>query len=132
MPSLWNVQKAIYAALTGDAPLMALVEGVYDHVPQSSDFEFVVIGDDESSDFDDDREAGFDTVATVHVWTRLHRGRKVLKDIQAEVHRVLHRNLLSVTAANTVETFIELTDSFLEPDGVTYHGVQRCRIITMP
>ncbi len=34
--SSWDLQKAVYGALTGDAALMALVRGVHDHVPQGS------------------------------------------------------------------------------------------------
>jgi hypothetical protein len=129
---LLDLQKALYETLSADAALMALVGGVYDHVPQGANFAYVVIGDDTATEFDDDREAGFDAEATIHTWGRAHRGRKEVKEIQREIYRVLHRNLLPVDNAHTVETFVEWTDSFLDADGITYHGVQRVRVVLTP
>ena len=129
---LWAMQQAIFAKLSGDAALTAKITGVFDQPPQGEVFPYVVIGEDTAEEWGDDAESGFDVESTIHVWGRSHRGRSEVKGIQADVHRLLHRQLLTVTGAHTVETAMELTDSFRDPDGLTYHGVQRVRVIITP
>ena len=129
MTTPWAIQQALYATLTGDAPLMALVGGVYDHVPQGADFAYLIIGDDITNDFDDDLNTGLDAELTIHAWGRAHRGRKEVKVIQARVYTLLHRNLFAVAGANTIESFVEFQDSFLDADGITHHGVQKVRLV---
>ncbi len=41
--SSWELQKAIYGALTGDSTLMAMITGVHDHVPQETAFPYVTV-----------------------------------------------------------------------------------------
>ena len=43
--SSWELQKAIYGALTGDSALMAMITGVHDHVPQDTAYPYVTIGE---------------------------------------------------------------------------------------
>ncbi len=40
----WEVQKSLYALLSGDPTLAGMVSGVYDFVPVEADFPLVVIG----------------------------------------------------------------------------------------
>ena len=129
---LWDMQKAIWAKLTGDAPLMAKITGVFDQPPQGEVFPYIVIGEDTAEEWGDDAESGFDVESAIHVWGRSHRGRSEVKGIQADIHRLLHRQLLTVTGAHTIETETVLTESFRDPDGLTYHGVTRIRVIITP
>ena len=126
---LWNLQQALYGRLTADTTLMARITGVYDQAPQGEVFPYVVIGEDTAEDFDDDRTAGFDVEVTLHVWGRSHRGRSEVKAIQADLYRLLHRLPLTVTGADTIETFVEFQETFRDADGLTYHGVLRCRVV---
>lgn len=128
-----NIQAAIHAALVGDAALMALVEGVYDAVPQASDsgngaeFPYVVIGDDTHIPFDTDTSVGADTTLTIHVWSR-YEGRKQVKEIQGVIYDVLHRQSIPITGFHLVGIDWLGSESFTDSDGLTRHGVQTFRI----
>lgn len=126
---LWSLQQAIYAALTTDVVLADKIKGVFDSVPQGDPFPYVVIGDGSAADFDTDDSTGYDADLMIHVWDRSHRGRRTVKGIQDDIHRILHRANPVVAGVHTVECFIEFTDSFQDSDGLTNHGVQRCRLI---
>jgi len=128
-----GIQTAIHAALTADAALMALVAGVHDEVPQPADsgsddqFPYVVIGDDTHIPFDTDNSVGADTTITIHVWSR-YSGRKQVKEIQGAIYDVLHRQTISVAGFSLVGIDWLQSQSFLDSDGLTRHGVQTFRI----
>lgn len=126
---LLNLQKGLFAELSGDATLSAAVTGIFDHVPQEQTFPYVLIGEAVAEDFDDDSTEGFDVECTIHVWTRSYRGRAEAKEAQALIHGLLHRKPVAVTGADTVETIVIATETFRDPDGLTTHGVQRVRVI---
>jgi len=127
---LWPIQQALYSALAGDATLMAKVTGVYDQVPQDGVFPYIVIGDGEAEEWDTDTETGLVSRLDVHAWGRAHGGRKVIKQVQDDINRVLHRTDIAVAGAVTVEGYIEFAESFIDADGETFHGVQRFVLTT--
>lgn len=128
-----EIQTAIYDALTGDSTLMAAVTGVYDGVPQptdggaGTDFPYVTIGETQHQEWDTDTELGADATVTIHVWSR-YRGRKEVKDIQAIIYGLLHRANLAITGYNLVGIDWIQSDTFMDADGLTRHGVQTFRI----
>lgn len=120
-----DLQRAVYQALT-----TALVDvPVYDSVPQHEtstdlDFPFVTIGEDNLLEWDTDLKNGYEATLTVHVWSRA-RGRLELKDIQSAIYGALHRADFAVGDYGVLGfTFIN-ANSFLDPDGLTRHGVQQ-------
>ena len=129
-----SVQAAVYTALTGDVSLMAAVEGVYDNVPQAIDtgsaaaFPYVTIGEDSLAEWDTDDSLGAQGSITVHTWSRA-RGRKECKDIQGLVYNALTRAELVLSGYTLVTVEFEGEQSFLDPDGLTRHGVSTFRII---
>jgi hypothetical protein len=125
------IQAGLYTALTGDVPLMALVTGVHDHVQQGKAYPYVVIGDDEHTDWDTDDQLGLESTLTLHVWARAHRGRKSVKQIQDRIRVVLHHKPLTIAGSHHVLTVVERADSILDPDGLTQHGVQEVRTLTL-
>lgn len=124
----WALQEAIYSRLNGFAGLTALIDAVYDHVPQDPTFPYVQIGEDTAIPFDTHDSSGSDNTVTIHSWSR-YRGKKEIKDIQRQVYLALHRFALSVTGVDTVDCQWEFADSFLDDDGLTRHGVQRFRVM---
>lgn len=118
-----NVQKAIYAKL--DA---ALTQPVYDDVPDNAIAPYVVIGDDTFIEFDSDLVNGFEATVTIHSWSK-YRGRSEVKTIMAAIYDALHRAEFTVQGYNLVGCDCEYSETFLESDGVTRHGVQRFRIL---
>ena len=122
------LQAAIYAKLTASAPLMALVSGVFDSVPQDyADFPYVAIGEDTLAEWDGDDFTGEECTVTIHVWSRAD-GRKETKIAQGYIHDALHRQTLSVSGYNSVDCVREFSDTLLDPDGHTRHGVQQFRV----
>ena len=109
-------------------PLMAAVTGVYDHVDQGSAFPYVVIGEDSAAEFDTDTEIGAESSITIHTWSR-YKGRQETKEIQQMIYDILHRAELTITDAKFYGLDWQFSDSFLEPDGETRHGVMRFRLL---
>ena len=140
--SQWPLQQAVYDALSGDAVLQGLTgqvpARVFDHVPQetwrtpdsSGAFPpYVVIGLSTVREFDSKTEDGCDQTLTIHTWSR-HRGFKEAKQIMSAVVDVLDRGALTVAGHALIQLRFEFSDSFLEEDGMTRHGVQRFRALT--
>lgn len=117
------IQAAIYQALS------TLSYPVYDDVPQGAAFPYIVIGDDTSIPFDDDCNVGAESTITIHVWSTCP-GRKEVKQITDSVYNRLHRQNLPIAGGYTITLNAEHQDSFLDPDGVTRHGVIRFRLLT--
>lgn len=118
------IQAAIYQRLTNYAPLNV---PIYDDVPQGAAFPYITIGDDTLTEWDQDACLGADATLTLHVWSR-ERGRKQTKQIQGLLYDALHRYPLTVNGAHAVDCLWEMSESFLDPDGHTRHGVSRFRI----
>ena len=125
-----NIQLALFTALNADVQLMAVVSGIYDYVPQDTEYPYVVIGDCTWLEWDTDTTTGGEATCTIHSWSR-YSGRLQVKQIQAHIYRILHRNPLVLSAGLAIDNFIEFAETFMDPDGETHHGVQRLRIITI-
>ena len=125
----WELQEAIYTALTGDAPLMATITGVHDHVPQDTAFPYITIGASTARQWGAAGVEGVETTLTIHVWSRT-RGHKEAKQIIAEVHRILDDADLPVSGHNLVRLDFEFAEFLLDADGITYHGIARYRAVT--
>ena len=92
------LQKAIYAALTADAAVVAALGGprIYDDVPVRSDFPYLTFGQSTERDWSTATDDGHEHLVTLHVWSRA-RGRKETDEVmaaaqgsKAELH--LHRH----------------------------------------
>ncbi len=118
-----EIQKAIYGVLDG-----ALSINVYDDVPDNAQAPYVVIGDDTFVEYDTDGETGFEATITVHSWST-YRGRSQVKNIMGQIYNALHRAEFTVSGYNLIGCDAEFSETFLESDGVTRHGVQRFRIL---
>jgi hypothetical protein len=138
----WPVQQAVYAKLRADAGLVALVgDGaspeqakVYDFVPDNVAPDYVTIGDDTVADRGNKTHDGQDITLTLHAWSRPSKtggpaGRGQVKRIQAALYAALHRQDLTVSGATVVQVRFEFGESFLDPDGRTWHGVLRFRVL---
>lgn len=128
------IQGAVYAALTGSAALTALVRGVYDAQPRpltGSDtlqFPYITIGEDTHTDWSTDTESGDDATITIHTWSR-YNGRKELKEIQGLIYGALHRRSFDVAGYALVSCDWISSDSLIDADGETRHGVQTFRLL---
>jgi hypothetical protein len=119
------MQSAIQAAIF--ARLSTLSTPVFDHVPQGTAFPYIVIGDDTSIPWDTDTSLGTETTCTIHVWSR-ERGRKQVKAIMDAVYASLNRASFAIAGGVLIECLYEFSESFMDPDGLTRHGVMRFRL----
>jgi len=134
MSAEWELQKAIYGALRGDTAVLGLVNDVYDHVPQGldsdEDFPYIVVGDTTAVDQGTKSWHGQEHTIVLHIWSR-YRGFMETKQIMAAIYAVLHENeALAVTGHEVWLLRYEFGDTFLDPDGITRHGVVRYRVRT--
>ena len=127
------VQGAILSALQSASGLTTLLAAgatsVVDHVPQSSAYPYVVIGEATARDFDCKSSDGMEQTLTIHTWSR-YRGLRETKQIMAEVVKALDQANLSIVGHSLVLLRFEFSATLLDPDGLTRHGVQRFRAIT--
>ena len=129
--SQWPVRRTLHASLAGNAGVTALVPAarVFDHVPQSSDYPYLVVGEMTLRSFDTKDSNGAEIIATIHTWSR-YRGMKECEQIMAAVIDALDQQSLAISGHDLVLCRLESSDTVLEPDGLTRHGVQRFRIVT--
>ena len=127
------VQAAILTTLQGAGSLTMLLAGgassIFDHVPQDSAYPYVVIGEATARDFDCKSSDGMEQTLTIHTWSR-YRGLRETKQIMAAIVEALDQEALTITGHNLVLLRFEFSATFLDPDGLTRHGVQRFRAIT--
>lgn len=127
----WPLQQAIYTRLSGDSELTStLGAGVYDHVPDSAAFPYVVIGDITSVPNDTMGLTGRDLTVVVHSWSQA-KGMKQIAEIADRVDDLLDRWAPTVTGWSATKMLNEFgPESFRDPDGISRHGVARYRIHT--
>lgn len=143
MGAEYEVQKSIYSKLRVDTNLLALLAkdvndktkpAIYDNVPEAVDsgsdkvFPYVTIGDDTFLEWDTDNSVGKEATLTIHSWSR-YRGRKEVKEIQGAIYDCLHLSNLNITGYYSVLMLSEYSETLVDPDGLTRHGVQRFRLI---
>lgn len=128
MSNAWPLQVAIRDRLLDFAPLVDLVSAVYDHVPQDAAFPYIRIGEDTAIDFDTDTSVGTENTITIHSWSR-YRGKKEVKEIQQAVYDALQRHALPLPGLNLVSIDFEFSETVLDADGLTRHGIQRFRVL---
>lgn len=124
----WELQKAVYAALTADAALMALITGIFDHVPQGQAYPYLTVGDDTETDRNTFDRTGREPTMTLHLWSK-YAGMKQAKDIAERVVTLLDDQALVVTGWGHVMTTYEFGEFLRDPDGETRHGVLRFRML---
>lgn len=121
------IQTALYSRLTGDATLMGLITGVFDAVPDAQAFPYLTLGEFEGSEWSTFGTLGQTYLFTLHTWSQ-SKGTKAAQAIQSRVDTLLHRVTLSLSGAACVTCVREFDTVLRDPDGVTWHGVQRFRM----
>ena len=130
--SQWPLQQAIFAALSADTGVKSLLGDparIFDHVPPSSDFPYLVLGEATGTPFDAKTEDGMEQTLTLHTWSRA-RGLRETKEIMAAVAKALDGPALTLGGHTLILLRFELATTFLDSDGLTRHGVQRFRALT--
>ncbi len=119
---LFNLQTALYEALTGGSPSIAHGR-VYDDVPQNAAFPYVhirstqVIPDDTSGP-----DTGVSSFIDIDVWSR-ERGNRQALELMDEIKAALHLVTLTVAGRTSAHCWVQDMRLLLDPDGVTRHGI---------
>lgn len=121
MNAEYEIQKAVFEALN-ESPGTDFT--VYDDVPQDTSYPYIVVGESTSAPFDTKDANGFEVSLIIHFWSQFD-GREEVKQMMDQVYEVLHDSYLDVEGFDTVLCLFEFSETFLEPDGRTRHGIQR-------
>ncbi len=123
-----NLQAALFTKLDD-----ALSVSVYSmgNVPDTDQGLYCVIGDDTLIDWSTDGELGFEATVTIHTWDLrpTTRGFSGVHGIMASIYTALNRQTMTVTGATLVGMEQEFSESLIESDGITGHGIQRYRLL---
>lgn len=128
-----NLQRAIYSKLTGDATLMALIEGVYADVAEPLDagtdapFPYVTIGQDNMAPWDSKTFLGTDAICQIDIWSRANNFLEA-KAIGTAIVDALHHQPLTITRASHVMTVSQSATYSKDPDGHTKRGMLMFRV----
>ncbi len=113
--ALWPLQQAVYAKLTGDAPLMALVSGVYDEVPEAAVHPYVSLGSITELVDDAHNQRGLEASVVLHVWSK-YRGFKEAATILAALDAALDRQPLVVDGFTDISIAHQQHQELRDPD----------------
>lgn len=126
----WALQKAVYAALSDDAALTALIGSnqVFDDVPRDVAFPYVVFGPAVERDWS---VGAHEHILVLHVWSR-HSGRRETVEVMDAVRAALHDRALFLDGHRLINLRHEISEARRDADGETYQGVVRFRAVTEP
>lgn len=128
MPSaMWPLRSAVYSALSANAPLMAMVSGVYAKVPETVPEPYITIGPVLQVTADDHGESGADCEVYVHVWSR-QEGYAEASEIFAALDSVLHRRPLIVPGWDKVSVALRSVSEEADPDPDIRHMLAIYRV----
>ena len=129
----WALQQAIFAALTADAALVALLGGerVYDDVPSRAEFPYVTFAQTSERDWSTGSEEGSEHVLTLHVWSRAG-GRREAHEIMGALRAALNDEALPLSGYRLINLRHEFSEARRDPDGESFHGIVRFRAVTEP
>ena len=117
----FSLQQTIFQTLTADGTLMAMVTGVFDHVPQASEYPFITIGESQIRDFSNVEKQGTEAQTSIRVFSR-EAGRKESALIMERITHLLHHAILTISGQSLVDCRFLSSNIALENDGATHRG----------
>jgi hypothetical protein len=132
MPS-WSLQQSVFATLTADAALTALLGAgrIHDDVPQATPLPYVTLGPVTAQDWSTGSEIGAEHLVTVHVWSGA-RGKKQAHEILGAIRSALHDQPLALIGHRLINLLHQRSEIRRTPDGDTLQGTARFRAVTEP
>lgn len=116
------IQKSLIDTLKNDTQLNRIISNVYDYVPEKPTFPYISIGEDSLTELDTSSHDGASCALYIHTWSA-QKGRKQTKAIQGHIRRILHRVELEHFNYSFHYCRWESSQSFIDADGVTRHGI---------
>lgn len=130
--ALYATQQALASVLSSSTVVQNLLGNparLYDHMPASATFPFVVFGAAHCTSYDSQFETGFETVVTLHIWSR-YRGSKEVQDVAQAIYDNLHRASLSVAGQVFISCEFQSADVLPDSDGQSFQGIVRYSVLT--
>lgn len=126
-----ELQQAVFAALSGDAALVAMLgsERIHDHAPASVAFPYITFGRSAVEDWSTTTEDGSEHLFSLHVWSKAD-GKKQALEIMELTCAALHDASLVLASHRLVNLRAEGAEVRFNDDHAVYHGVVRFRAIT--
>lgn len=117
MSAQWEVQKAIYTALSTDSAFMTKIGSrLYDEAPTNESFPYVTLGNMTEIKYNRLTNKGFEISARIDIYTKSGRlGYKPAKEILVEMNRILNQKRFNMTGFNMIQIYFETSDT--ERDG---------------
>lgn len=120
-----ETQKTLYSILTGDVTLMAMILGVFDHVPDNQAYPYVTIQAKPWIDRGSETWEGLSATITINVWYRRSgSGDLEVQKIQKRIDELLHDKDICIEGWNIVAFRRSMIDILVDPDNITLHGIQ--------
>lgn len=125
-----ELQRAIFAALGGDAPLVGLLGAakIHDHAPAHVEFPYITFGRTSVFDWSTGTESGDEQLFTLHIWSKA-QGKKQTLAIMERVKALLHDAPLELTGYHLVSIRLEFSEARFDDDLSVHHGLMRFRAL---
>jgi hypothetical protein len=129
----FELQRAVYSSLSGDATLAGLLGGahIYDDVPRDAAYPYVTVGQSSWRDWSTGGEDGEEHTLTLHVWSD-SGGHRETHHIMTRVRERLHDAALTLTGHHLVNLRHEFSEARRDAGGESYRGLVRFRAVTEP
>lgn len=124
-----DLQSAVYSRLASDSELNALVTGVYDKVPQNSNYPFISLGDWSAEHWSTQGLDGLRLMLSMEAWSK-NGGKSEIINIQARIYSLLGNAQLTLNSGLYAWIRFAASDIKLLDDGLTYHGHMKFRLWT--
>lgn len=124
---LFNLQKAVFAALTGNVDISDNVTGIFTHVPQNTDFPYINIAVLSTQDQSTIETSILEVILEINSYSRL-RGTEELSSIMSNIKKALHHKTLVINDCSCLG--VHMIDESIDElsDGLTWHSSQRFKI----
>lgn len=118
MSAQWEVQKALYTALSSDSTFMTKIGSrLYDEPPTNETFPYVTIGYMIENKYNRFNNEGYEVSARLDIYTKSGRlGYKPAKEILVEMNRILNLKRFNLTGFNMIQCYYETSDTERDED----------------
>lgn len=125
-----ELQKAVFALLSGDAALAGLLGGakIFDHAPAGVAFPYLTFGRVGVFDWSTDTSSGAEIFFTLHAWSKA-RGKSEALSIVARARTLLHEAQPALVTHRLVNLRAESAEAGFVDDIDVHHARLRFRAV---
>ncbi len=120
-----SLQQSLFALLSGDATLSAIVDGVYDSPPEQAAYPYIIIDTLTSRNWSTRTSLGFSTTIPLLVYGQ--QGAEQVIDIIDRIYEIIAEGSITLLDHQLVAMRFETHEVTQEQDGVTKRGIIRFR-----